>query len=922
MKYNCKSLFLLFIAMLMLSSIESISKQSKLPFTFEDAMKFKTIRGTTISQDGGWLAYGVVPDRGDGELFLRSTSDTTSYIIPRGTATKFASNSLWAAYEIMPNSIEIENAKTPKDRPKNTFGFINLSSGAKFERANVSKFEFSNDAVWLAYHFSGTSTDDKDKKLKDKSVGELFTLRHLPTGTEIKIDNVGEFLFDSLSNYIFYTISSKTGEGDGVYFRKLKEAFAPEFPIKVQEKSHSVNLAYTESGNRLAFQFAELTDSGKPIDYSILLWRASMETMLESLITDADFSTKYYIPQKNTLNWTKDGNRLFFGYKYINEKYETSEKSKYNDNNFYHLDSIIDRADLYVWHWDDPLIMSNQRNRWNRDKDLSYRAVFDTDGKRTILLGDSLINDVSTADNPFFTVGRGDNAYRKERTWYGNVFDIYSINLKSGERRLIEKRVETMPHLSPDGKLIVYYKDKHWYAYVNEKRESYCLTDEIVYPFFEEDFDLPMNVPPYGFGGWVDNGEYFLLYDKYDIWMVESRSFTIINATSAEGRINDITFRIRNLDRKKEFFEYEEEIILSGFSNRTKSTGIYTFSPKVVGATLQLKEDGKRFNVFAKSEFQDKYLFTKDCYREFPDIWLSEGITFSSNKKISNANPEMEKYQWGSTELVRWQNSRGDTLEGFIIKPDGFDPKKKYPVYVYYYERFSDRLNSFFVPMLNHRPIMQVYNSSGYVMFLPDIKYYIGYPGHDALDAIMTGSKKLIDMGIADPDKFCIQGHSWSGYQTALIVTQTDFFKAACAGAPVGNMTSAYSQIRLESGLTRQFQYEAQQSRIGGTLWDSLQNYIASSPIFHVNKTNTPMLIMFGDIDEAVPWQQGIELYMAYRRLSKNAIFLQYENEPHHPRKYQNKADYAIKMKEFFDHYVLGKPAKDWILRGIPYRGK
>ncbi|HPU24018.1 MAG TPA: prolyl oligopeptidase family serine peptidase, partial [Candidatus Kapabacteria bacterium] len=214
-----------------------------------------------------------------------------------------------------------------------------------------------------------------------------------------------------------------------------------------------------------------------------------------------------------------------------------------------------------------------------------------------------------------------------------------------------------------------------------------------------------------------------------------------------------------------------------------------------------------------------------------------------------------------------------------------------------------------------------VYNSSGYIMFLPDIKYYIGNPGFDALDAIMSGARRLIELGIADSTKFCIQGHSWSGYQTAFIVTQTDFFKAACAGAPVGNMTSAYGQIRLESGLTRQFQYEAQQSRIGGTLWDSLDNYIRNSPVFNANKATTPLLIMFGDIDEAVPWQQGIELYMAYRRLGKNAIFLQYENEPHHPRRYQNKIDYSIKMKEFFDHYVLGKPAPEWIKKGIPYKG-
>jgi dipeptidyl aminopeptidase/acylaminoacyl peptidase len=147
-------------------------------------------------------------------------------------------------------------------------------------------------------------------------------------------------------------------------------------------------------------------------------------------------------------------------------------------------------------------------------------------------------------------------------------------------------------------------------------------------------------------------------------------------------------------------------------------------------------------------------------------------------------------------------------------------------------------------------------------------------------------------------------------------------FKAAVAGAPVGNMTSAYSGIRLGTGLARQFQYEKEQSRIGGNLWDSLNNYINNSPIFKANGITTPLMIMFGDEDEAVPWEQGIEIYLALRRLGKNCIFLQYLKEPHHPRKLQNQLDYAIKMKEFFDHHLKGKKAAAWITDGVEFKGK
>jgi len=206
-------------------------------------------------------------------------------------------------------------------------------------------------------------------------------------------------------------------------------------------------------------------------------------------------------------------------------------------------------------------------------------------------------------------------------------------------------------------------------------------------------------------------------------------------------------------------------------------------------------------------------------------------------------------------------------------------------------------------------------------VFVPDVVYKTGRPGTDAVDAISSGVKMLIDKGIADPDKLAVQGHSWAGYQTAYLVTQTDLFAAASAGAPVGNMTSAYSQIRTESGLARQFQYEKYQSRIGGNLWDSLDSYLRNSPVFHVQNSKTPLLILHGNIDEAVPFAQGVELYLAFRRLSKNCVMVEYQNEPHHPRKYQNKLDWAVKMKEWYDHYVLGKPAAKWISEGRVYMG-
>jgi dipeptidyl aminopeptidase/acylaminoacyl peptidase len=294
--------------------------------------------------------------------------------------------------------------------------------------------------------------------------------------------------------------------------------------------------------------------------------------------------------------------------------------------------------------------------------------------------------------------------------------------------------------------------------------------------------------------------------------------------------------------------------------------------------------------------------------------------SFTEPQRLSDLNLHiLDTFNWGHTKLFEWKY-RDSTNQGYLVLPDNYDSTKAYPVFVYFYDQMSDRMNRFYMPELTHRPVNQIYMDN-YIMFFPDITYIIGRPGDDAVDCILSGCRALAAQGIIDTNRSCVQGHSWGGYQTAYIAAKPTFFSAACAGAPVGNMTSAYSGIRLGSGRTRQFQYETQQSRIGGNIFDSLDAYIRNSPIFTANQATTPLLIGHGDVDEAVPYQQGVELYMAFRRAQKPCWLLQYVNEPHWQERYWNKVDYSVKMKEFFDHYCLGKPEPEW-MKGRPYKGE
>jgi dipeptidyl aminopeptidase/acylaminoacyl peptidase len=325
--------------------------------------------------------------------------------------------------------------------------------------------------------------------------------------------------------------------------------------------------------------------------------------------------------------------------------------------------------------------------------------------------------------------------------------------------------------------------------------------------------------------------------------------------------------------------------------------------------------------VLSKAEHGDVLLYTEESYATFPDLWTSS-IALDARHRVSEVNPELASRDLGSAELIEWSSLDGDPLQGVLIKPAGYQPGQRVPVLVYFYRFFSQRLHEFNEPKVNHRPSFPVYATDGYAIFLPDIRFEVGRPGIASVKSLVPGVQKLIDMGIADPEAIGLHGHSWSGYQTAYIVTQTDLFAAAIAGAPVANMTSAYSGIRWSSGMARQFQYEQSQSRIGAPLWEKPQLYIENSPVFYADRISTPLLIIHGDEDGAVPWYQSIELYLALRRLAKPTVFLQYRGEDHHPEKYANKLDWSIKMKEFLDHHLKGAPAPVWWSEGIPYSGK
>jgi dipeptidyl aminopeptidase/acylaminoacyl peptidase len=904
--------------------------------TFEDIMKFKEIQNPVISENGLWLAYGTQPDRGDGEVVMHGVKNGAKFIVEKGSRPQFTKDAKWIAMIVRPKAMEME--KAPKDRPKQGIAILETSSGEVMHVERVQSFVLADDSRWIAYlHHKeekksqkkeeAASAEEKSieekKKETKKTTGSLLILRQLENGKEKKIPNVLAYSFDNSSKYLVFSVSSPEGSEDGLYYLDLTQESLPHKPIVQRESAKFSGVSWTEKGSLLAFLASDV--DGEDGHFSLWIWEGNSKEKTRAIGADVA-PAGWMIPEKNQISWSKDAKRLFFGFKPLKIHQATQkpeqkeEQEEFNELDLFDSQKILEKKELDVWHWNDPLIKTNDKIQWSQTKDRTYSAVYHVDSKRFVQLADRDIPQLDLNDNPDFALGHSNIPYQKEITWYGRLEDLYLVSLKDSKRLKVAARLEDRSSLSPGGRYVVYFHDEHWFLFDGKTGKTLNLTDRLKVPFYDEDHDFPRMAPSYRTAGWGKDDEFVLIYDKYDIWQFMAATGEAVNITGGKGRETEMTFRVLRLDREKQYFENGEKLLLSSYHNKKKNHGFYS-SELGTGRVTRLLEENKKFQFRAKAKKADVLMYTRESFEEFPDLWVTDS-NFSSPKKISDVNPQIDEFAWGTPELVEWNSIDGIPLQGVLIKPANYEKGKRYPVIVYFYHFFSQRMFEFNQMVVNHRPNFPFYTSNGYAVFLPDVWFDIGHPGYSATKCLVPGVQKLIDMAVADPKGIGLHGHSWSGYQAAFVITQTNIFSAAVAGAPVSNMTSAYSGIRWQSGLARQMQYEKQQSRIGGSLWEYPERYVENSPVFFADRIQTPLLIQFGDEDGAVPWYQGIELYLAMRRLQKDCIFLQYRGEPHHLRKYPNKLDYSIKMKEYFDHYLKGMPAPDWIKKGVPYLGK
>ena len=438
--------------------------------------------------------------------------------------------------------------------------------------------------------------------------------------------------------------------------------------------------------------------------------------------------------------------------------------------------------------------------------------------------------------------------------------------------------------------------------------------------FVDEENDVPAAPGPYGIAGWSKDGKNIYINDRYDIWKLSLDGKTKTNLTNGQGRQNQMVYRIEELFKNDDprinhnQIDESKTVFLNGFNKIDKNQGLYKLGKKDIS---KLWSGPHTYRMLSADEKLNKVIYTKEDYQHSPDLYLL--ANFKNETRLSDINPQQANYNWGTAELVHWTTPKGYKSEGILYKPEDFDPNKKYPIIAYFYETLSDGLYTYQAPAPTpSRLNIPYFVSNGYLVFAPDIRYETGYPGKSAEEFINSGMHYLArNNNWVDSTKMGIQGQSWGGYQVAHLITRTNMYAAAWAGAPVVNMTSAYGGIRWGTGMSRQFQYENTQSRIGKPLWEARDLYIENSPLFFMDKVNTPVAIMHNDNDGAVPWYQGIEFFTALRRLNKPVWLLNYNGDDHNLIQRQNRKDIQIREAQFFDHFLKGKPAANWIKKGV-----
>jgi len=900
-------------------SADTITKR---PMTIDDIRNWRRISHRYLSNNGRWVAAateiyygdgdpsGTVPSySGDGEVTIYDTkgnalrsfypvktfrfSDSGNYAVVT-TKETLASQKEKALKK--QNSAKGAKADAPKGKSETTvldsLWIYQIGKGCE-KIDSLRNFKLSNREDWVAYQIG-----KKDSTLY---------VRTLDNKVSLTFENVKEYGFAKKAP-AFYFLAVGEEQSNELYAIDLAHSTQPQLIRKT--KGSLSGITFDDEGKRLGYLQSSVEKPEEGAGVSLWLSEAMGEPVMMTDSVNSSFTADWVVSPRTKMRFSDDGRQLYFDVAPLPQKRDTAVL-------------LADRPNVQIWSWDEPEQYTVQEFNKKRDTNRTYDAVIDLETKKIVQVSDRQFDRarfVQTGSGRWSVISDS-KPYSNANMWEGRTrSDYYVVDLQSGERREMSKADYTQYRISPSGRYAYGYvgEDSLWVAVDLETLERHQLTHPRTFKAWDEDNDVPSYPSPHGVAGWLPNDEAILIYDRYDIWRISPDGKEQVNLTM-NGRTQQLRYRLLQLDEEKAGKPIEEKDVqyLSAFDEKTMGSAYYRTTFQRPAAPVRLIGGEYSLANLTKARHAEVFIYTKESFEYAPDLYLTDG-KFRKSQQITQIVDQQKPFIWGTAELIEWTSYKGEKLKGMLFKPADFDPSRKYPMIVNFYERYSETLHSYRIPQ-PHRstPDYHTYLSNGYVIFNPDVRYEIGHPGESAYDCVLSGIDKVLAMGFVDEKRIGASGHSWGGYQLAYLATRTDRFAAIESGAPVVNMFSAYGGIRWGSGKARAFQYEHTQSRIGASPWESPELYTENSALFTMDKVNTPILIMHNDADGHVPWYQGIEYFVAMKRLGKPCWLLNYTGEPHWPVKMANRFDFQTRLLQFFNHYLKDEPMPQWMKEGV-----
>ena len=907
-----------------------------------------------LSPDGKWLAYGINRSNRNNELRVTNVADGTTKTVAFGSQPTFSSDSHWVAYSIGVSESQEEKLKKDKKPVPKKIGLLNLSSGELSTVDGIESFAFSPDGAWLAMRHTPPEKKDSDKKdsadasdADDTAPGATLLLRQLSNGRDTSFGNVSEYAWQNLpktGTLLAMTINTEDKTGNGLQIFDTRTA-----SVRVLDTSGSIysGLSWRKKSADLAVLRSKSDDHRDGPTQVALAWTNLGQSSESAHLYDPTADSKFP-PATRTVSfrrpdWALDGGIVFLSFAKWEDKIaepakpatqaadgtKSGDGSKSADATAKDADAAKNKEKeddepptVDVWNWHDTEVMPRQKLNAKNDRQKNMLAAWNLEKNSLVPLGKDLDERVTPLKHQPLAVAANWSAYAMERSIGRPAADISLISLSTGTRTKIQDRLSDDYYLeeSPGGRYLLYFRDDNYWTVNTATHAVVNITKNGQTSFVDRESDYTIKQkPPFGVAGWTKEDAAVILYDKFDLWQVASDGSRAIRLT--DGAAEQVRHRHEKLDPEEEWIDTSKPIYLSLFGIWTKKSGFARLKP---GASGSLTEEhllwlDKSLDHLAKAKDADVFAYVQQTFMESPNAFVA-GADLKDAKAVTKTNPFQSNYAWGREELIEYKNSHNQRLQGALFYPAGYDSSKKYPMIVYMYEKLSDNLHRYSPPSERNYYNVSAMNAHGYFVLEPDILFKPRDPGVSVADCVTAAAKRVIQMGVIDPKRIGIMGHSWGGFDTTYLATHvTNFFAAAVAGAPITDLVSNYGNHHWSIGIAETDHIETGQQRMEVPLYEDLQAYIRNSAVFSVSTMTTPLLIEVGDSDGTVFFHQGVELYNIARRAKKEVVLIEYAGEDHGLRKKANQIDYQRRIFQWFGHYLKDEPAPDWITKGETY---